>query len=105
MCKDKHTKIPPVTINTKTGLGARLLPVVSYAPDFVSDIGERPGPGALVVNVVDCVYSLPKTQVGWVNGNPYYGLFTFTQPQDVRWWDQNMYPHHMLQYTIQRKRV
>ena len=75
MCKDKHTKIPPVTINTKTGIGARLIPVVSYAPDFVSDIGERPGPGALVVNVVDCVYSLPKTQVGWVNGNPYYGPF------------------------------
>ena len=40
----------------------------------------------LVVNVVDCVYSLPKTQVGWVNGNPYYGkLSTFTQLQDVRW--------------------
>ena len=74
-CKDKHAKIPPVSINTKTGLGAKLLPVVSYSPDFVSDIGERPGPGALVVNVVDCVYSLPKTQVGWVNGNPYYGDF------------------------------
>ena len=75
MCKDKHTKIPPVTINTKTGVGAKLLPVISYAPDFVSDIGERPAPGALVINVVDCVYSLPKTQIGWVNGNPYYGPF------------------------------
>ena len=74
-CKDKHTVIPPVTINTKTGLGAQLLPVVSYSPDFVSDIGERPSAGTLVVNVVDCVYSLPKTQVGWVNGNPYYGDF------------------------------
>ena len=74
-CKDKHTVIPPVTINTKTGLGARLLPVVTYSPDFVSDIGERPSAGTLVVNVVDCVYSLPKTQVGWVNGNPYYGDF------------------------------
>ena len=74
-CKDKHKKIPPVIINTKTGVGARLLPVVSYSPDFVADIGEEPGPGMLVVNVVDCVYSLPKTQVGWVNGNPYYGPF------------------------------
>ena len=74
-CKDKHAVIPPVTINTKTGLGARLLPVVTYSPDFVSDIGERPSAGTLVVNVVDCVYSLPKTQVGWVNGNPYYGDF------------------------------
>ena len=74
-CKDKHKKIPPVIINTKTGVGARLLPVVTYSPDFVADIGEEPGPGMLVVNVVDCVYSLPKTQVGWVNGNPYYGPF------------------------------
>ena len=74
-CKDKHAVIPPVTINTKTGLGAKLLPVVTYSPDFVSDIGERPSAGTLVVNVVDCVYSLPKTQVGWVNGNPYYGDF------------------------------
>ena len=84
MCKDKHTKIPPVTINTKTGVGARLLPVVSYAPDFVSDIGEKPGPGALVVNVVDCVYSLPKTQVGWVNGNPYYGPFHLHPTRGVK---------------------
>ena len=29
----------------------------------------------LIVDVVDCVYSLPKKQVGWVNGNPYYGDF------------------------------
>ena len=74
-----------MTINTKTGLGAQLLPVVSYSPDFVSDIGERPSAGTLVVNVVDCVYSLPKTQVGWVNGNPYYGdclLYTSPSPRD-----------------------
>ena len=74
-CKDKHKRIPPVTINTRTGLGAELIPIISYSPDFVSDIGERPNSGILVVDVVDCVYSLPKRQVGWVNGNPYYGDF------------------------------
>ena len=56
-------------------MGAELIPIISYSPDFVSDIGERPNSGILVVDVVDCVYSLPKRQVGWVNGNPYYGDF------------------------------
>ena len=33
--------------------------------------------GNLFVKVVDCVYSLPKKQIGWVNGNPYFGPFHF----------------------------
>jgi hypothetical protein len=74
-CVDKHAVRPEVVLNTSTGLGAELIPVISYSPDYVADIGERPGPGMLVVDVVDCVYSLPKKQVGWVNGNPYYGDF------------------------------
>ena len=92
-CQDKHKIIPPVTIDTRTGIGARLYPIMSYSPDYVSDIGERPGTdggivgggiqatdesgrgGTLFVKVVDCVYSQRTTQVGWVNGNPYYGDF------------------------------
>ena len=92
-CQDKHKKIPRVTIDTKTGIGARLYPIMSYSPDFVSDIGERPGRdggvvgggieptdesgrgGTLFVKVIDCVYSQRTVQVGWVNGNPYYGDF------------------------------
>ena len=70
-CQDKHAVIPDVIINTKTGLNADLKPVIAYSPDFVSDIGERPSTGMLVVNVVDCVYRLGKRQGGWVNGNPY----------------------------------
>ncbi len=53
-CKDKHRVSPEVTINTKTGIGARLIPVISYSPDYVADIGERPAPN-LIVNVIDCV--------------------------------------------------
>tara|TARA_A100001388_G_scaffold88136_1_gene63722 strand:+ start:5115 stop:8225 length:3111 start_codon:yes stop_codon:yes gene_type:complete len=74
-CLDKHNVSPEVKIVTKTGLGAKLIPIISFSPDYVADIGERPTSGMLVVNVVDCVYSLPKTQIGWVNGNPYYGDF------------------------------
>ena len=41
-CQDKHKIIPEVTINTKSGIGAELLPVMSYSPDFVSDSGTAP---------------------------------------------------------------
>lgn len=94
-CQDKHKSIPSVSIDTRTGIGARLYPIMSYSPDYVSDIGERPSRdggiaggssgidatdeakrgGTLFVKVVDCVYSQRTTQVGWVNGNPYYGDF------------------------------
>ena len=94
-CQDKHKVTPPVRINTNTGLGAELIPVISYSPDFVSDSGTAPSidggfgggrtgipapdgaksGGSLFIKVIDCVYGLGKTQIGWVNGNPYYGAF------------------------------
>ena len=83
-CLDKHNISPDVILNTSTGLGAELIPVISYSPDYVSDIGERPSSGMLVTDVVDCVYSLPKVQVGWVNGNPYYGPFHVHPSTGVR---------------------
>ena len=62
ICKDKHKQTPKVTINTNTGRGAELIPVISYSPDFVQDIGEdtdRDGSGQdgrpLVLDVIDCV--------------------------------------------------
>ena len=62
ICKDKHKQTPKVTINTNTGRGAELIPVISYSPDFVQDIGEDPdrdGSGQdgrpLVLDVIDCV--------------------------------------------------
>tara|TARA_B100000131_G_scaffold54079_1_gene48992 strand:- start:1102 stop:3636 length:2535 start_codon:yes stop_codon:yes gene_type:complete len=67
-CSDKHQTIPNVVVNTTTGSGAELLPVISYSPDFVQDIGEkpnqydengnriyRPDGRALVIDVIDCV--------------------------------------------------
>ena len=55
-CKDKHRLVPEVKINTRTGTGARLLPVISYSPDYVSDVGEKPDRSrVLVIDVIDCV--------------------------------------------------
>ena len=55
--RDKHNQSPKVSINTKTGRGAQLIPIINYSPDYVSDIGEKPdGTGPiLVVDVVNCV--------------------------------------------------
>ena len=103
-CQDKHKVVPEVTINTRTGIGAELLPVISYSPDFVSDSGTAPtvdggfgggrtgiptpdgarAGGNLYIKVIDCVYGLGKTQVGWVNGNPYYGDFNVHPSTGVR---------------------
>ena len=103
-CQDKHKVVPEVTINTRTGIGAELLPVISYSPDFVSDSGTAPtvdggfgggrtgiptpdgarAGGNLYIKVIDCVYGLGKTQVGWVNGNPYYGDFHVHPSTGVR---------------------
>ena len=76
----------------------------SYSPDFVSDSGTAPNVdggfgggrtgiptpdaaragGNLYIKVIDCVYGLGKTQVGWVNGNPYYGDFHVHPSTGVR---------------------
>tara|TARA_Y100000022_G_scaffold172337_1_gene159259 strand:+ start:114 stop:2684 length:2571 start_codon:yes stop_codon:yes gene_type:complete len=53
-CNKKFSSTPIITINTNTGLGAQLVPVISYSPDFTRDIGEEPDQ-KLVVNVIDCV--------------------------------------------------
>ena len=53
-CNKKFKSNPPITINTNTGLGAQLVPVISYSPDFTRDIGEEPDQ-KLVVDVIDCV--------------------------------------------------
>ena len=60
----------------------------------------------LVVDVVDCVYSLPKKQVGWVNGNPYYGDFHVHPSTGVKMVGSlYMYPLLMLRYIIPKKKV
>lgn len=56
-CDNIFTSIPPVTINTTTGQGAELYPVIQYVPQYVVD-----NPDLLVgittnkiINVVQCV--------------------------------------------------
>ena len=55
-CTDdsRYRTLPNATINTNTGYGARLLPVIAYDPNTVSQ-GQTPVQGKdLVIKVIDC---------------------------------------------------
>lgn len=54
-CNSQFTSSPSITINTNTGQGALLYPVLQYVPQYVVDPGT-PGIGTdRIVNVVQCV--------------------------------------------------
>lgn len=58
-CSQEFIDYPEVIINSNTGQGAQLYPVVNYLPQFIVDndfIGEsRVGIGTTIINVVQCV--------------------------------------------------
>ena len=47
--------IPTLTINTNTGVGAELIAVMKYTPNYVSTTGISAAPGIGVTSVIDCV--------------------------------------------------
>jgi hypothetical protein len=83
-CSDKFTRVPLVSINTRTGQGAAIYPVIQFVPQFIEDNPDlvdnfiNGGTGGVgintIVNIVDCV-SESNILVGYVNGSPYYGSF------------------------------
>lgn len=55
-CPQLFNDTPIVEINTTTGEGAELYPVIRYAPQFIADFGEGVGIGTTFIkNVVQCV--------------------------------------------------
>lgn len=53
-CKQEFDTYPTITINTKTGQGAVLYPVVQYIPRYIADNRSSAGISTFV-SVVDCV--------------------------------------------------
>lgn len=54
-CKIQFLDIPEITINTNTGQGAELYPVVQYVPQYVTDNQSTViGIGTNFISVVDC---------------------------------------------------
>jgi hypothetical protein len=54
-CKETFKTTPAVSINTKTGEGAVIYPVLQFVPQFIADNPDLNVGIGSVVNVVDCV--------------------------------------------------
>lgn len=54
-CKQKFQSRPGVSINTKTGEGTVIYPVLQFVPQFIVDNPDLNVGIGSIVNVVDCV--------------------------------------------------
>ena len=56
-CKDQFDFYPGAAINTKTGYGAKLFPVMKFVPQYltVDNAVASVGIGTTLINVIDCV--------------------------------------------------
>lgn len=54
-CKQEFNTYPTITINTKTGQGAILYPVVEYVPRYITNNPALSAGISTFINVVDCV--------------------------------------------------
>ena len=73
----EFTTIPTLAINTKTGVGANIIPIMTFKPLFVTDTGaeERSTKPLIgIPSVIDCIGD-NKEVVGYVNGVPYSGPY------------------------------
>ena len=73
----EFTTIPTLAVNSKTGVGANIIPIMSYKPLFTTDTGadeRRTKPLIGIPSVVDCIGD-NKEVVGYVNGVAYSGPY------------------------------
>jgi hypothetical protein len=73
----EFTTIPILTVNSKTGVGANIIPIMSYKPLFTTDTGadeRRTKPLIGIPSVIDCIGD-NKEVVGYVNGVAYSGPY------------------------------
>jgi hypothetical protein len=55
-CDHRFTRIPPIVINTKTGTGGKIRPVLSYSPNTTKDTGVSDDVNQnLIIKVIDCI--------------------------------------------------
>jgi hypothetical protein len=68
---------PTLKILTATGIGAKIIPIMSFTPQFVTDTGaeeRRARPLIGIEQVIDCIGD-NKEVVGYVNGVEYSGPY------------------------------
>ena len=73
----EFTTAPTLIVNTKTGVGANIIPIMSFKGQFKDDIGadeRRARPLIGIEQVIDCIGD-NKEVVGYVNGVEYSGPY------------------------------
>ncbi len=73
----EFTTAPTLVVNTKTGVGANIIPIMSFKGQFKDDIGadeRRAKPLIGIEQVIDCIGD-NKEVVGYVNGVEYSGPY------------------------------
>ena len=73
----EFTSPPTLIVNTKTGVGANIIPIMSFKGQFKDDIGadeRRARPLIGIEQVIDCIGD-NKEVVGYVNGVAYSGPY------------------------------
>ena len=55
-CDHRFTRLPPIIINTSTGTGGKIRPVLAYSPNTTKDTGAGDDVNQnLVIQVIDCI--------------------------------------------------
>ena len=73
----EFTTAPNIIVNTKTGVGANIIPIMSFKGQFKEDTGaeeRRARPLIGIEQVIDCIGD-NKEVVGYVNGVAYSGPY------------------------------
>ena len=74
---EQYTRFPTARFSTATGVGAEVIPIMSFTPQFTRDIDaeeRRARPLIGIEQVIDCIGD-NKEVVGYVNGVPYSGPY------------------------------
>ena len=100
----QFTSIPDYSINTRTGVGAEFIPIMSYNLQYLVDAAPKPLIG--IKSVIDCPTkdSIDNTTlVGYVNGEPYYGPFHVHPDTGVKMVGEKHVstPHEIIYDTLQ----
>ena len=73
----EYTRFPTARFSTATGVGAEVIPIMSFTPQFTKDTGaeeRRARPLIGIEQVIDCIGD-NKEVVGYVNGVAYSGPY------------------------------
>jgi len=101
----EFTTTPSLTMNTKTGVGVKLIPIMKFKGQLKSDVDADKRRATSLIgieNVVDCIGDKNEL-VGYVNGKPYYGPFHLHPNRGVKMVGAQHvnYPHEIIYDTIE----